>query len=75
MPQRNPALVIEDDKATADAIARVVTALGHEVTVALTLEEARAAGERDPPRLVLVDLGMPDGDGVEIVHELRKKGV
>jgi len=75
MSQGNPALVIEDDQATAEAIARVVTALGHDVTVALTLEEARAAASANRPRLVIVDLGMPDGDGVQIVHELRSDGV
>ena len=75
MSQGNPALVIEDDKATADAIARVVASLGHEVSVALTLAQAREAAAESLPRLVLVDLGMPDGDGVQIVHELREKGV
>jgi len=75
MTQGNSALVIEDDKATAEAIARVVASLGHEVGVALTLAEARESATRTLPRLVLVDLGMPDGDGVQIVHELRGRGV
>ena len=74
MIQANSALVIEDDQATANAIARVVTSLGHDVQVALTLEEAREKAASVPPGLVLVDLGMPDGDGVDIVHELRARG-
>ena len=72
--QTSTALVIEDDLATANAIARVVTSLGHGVEIALTLSEAREKTESFTPALVLVDLGMPDGDGVDIVHELRAKG-
>ena len=71
----NHALVIEDDRATADAIARVVASLGHEVSCAHSLAEAREAVERAAPELVLVDLGMPDGDGVDMVAELRGLGV
>ena len=71
----NHALVIEDDEATADAIARVVASFGHEVSRAHTIAEARAAVERAVPELVLVDLGMPDGDGVAMVAELRERGV
>ena len=75
MVRVNSALVIEDDEATANAVARVVASLGHEVRTALTLEQARAVAEESLPTLVLVDLGMPDGDGVQIVHELRGRGV
>jgi len=69
------ALIIEDDVATANAIGKVVSALGHTVTIANTLKEARSAAEKSLPGLVLVDLGMPDGDGVSIVAELREIGV
>jgi len=69
------ALVIEDDVATADAIGKVVSALGHTVTIAHTLKGARVAAEKSLPGLVLVDLGMPDGNGVSIVNELRQIGV
>ena len=75
MVQVNSALVIEDDEATANAIARVVASLGHEVRTASTLEQARAIADEMLPTLVMVDLGMPDGDGVQIVHELRGRGV
>jgi len=75
MVRVNSALVIEDDEATANAIAKVVASFGHEVSVALTLAEAREAARVSLPTLVLCDLGMPDGDGVQIVHELRGMGV
>lgn len=75
MTSGNNALVIEDDPATASAVARVVESLGHEVVCAHSLAEARAAVDVSVPALVLVDLGMPDGDGVGMVAELRQRGV
>ena len=75
MSHVNPALIVEDDKATAEAIARVAKSFGHEVQIALTLAEAREKAAETLPELVLVDLGMPDGDGVEIVRELHGRGV
>ena len=75
MTTGNNALVIEDDEATAAAIARVVASLGHEVSCAHSIAEAREAVGRVAPELVLVDLGMPDGDGVDMVGELREMGV
>ncbi len=75
MASGNNALVIEDDPATATAVARVVESLGHDVTCAHTLAEARKSVEASVPELVLVDLGMPDGDGVGMVAELRALGV
>ena len=75
MTTGNNALIIEDDAATADAIARVVTSLGHETVCAHSIAAAREAVERSVPELVMVDLGMPDGDGVAMVAELRERGV
>ena len=75
MSTGNHALVIEDDAPTAAAVARVVASLGHEVSTAHSIAEAREAVDRALPSLVLVDLGMPDGDGVAMVAELRERGV
>lgn len=71
----NIAIVIEDDIPTAQAIGKVVESLGFDVRLAHTLADARAQAESLLPTLVLVDLGMPDGDGVQMVTELRDCGV
>jgi DNA-binding NtrC family response regulator len=50
----------------------VLTRAGHEVVCAYTLAEARALCEQMRPRLVLLDLQLPDGDGLELLATLRK---
>ncbi len=71
----NSAIVIEDDVPTAQAIGKVVESMGFEVRLAHSLKEARELSATVLPALALVDLGMPDGDGVAMVRELREIGV
>jgi DNA-binding response OmpR family regulator len=48
---------------------------GRRVTVAHSVAEAIRAGEDDPPDLLLLDLALPDGDGLEVSRSLAKHGV
>jgi two-component system, OmpR family, KDP operon response regulator KdpE len=48
---------------------------GRRVTVAHSVAEAIKAGTSDPPDLLLLDLSLPDGDGLEVARSLRKRGV
>jgi CheY-like chemotaxis protein len=48
---------------------------GRRVTVAHSVAEAIEAGETDPPDLLLLDLSLPDGDGLEVARSLKKSGV
>jgi DNA-binding NtrC family response regulator len=50
----------------------VLTRAGHEVVCAYSLAEARAHCEKVRPRQVLLDLLLPDGDGLELLATLRK---
>jgi DNA-binding NtrC family response regulator len=50
----------------------VLARAGHGVACAFDLGEARAACARLRPRLVLLDLQLPDGDGLELLNELRR---
>jgi DNA-binding response OmpR family regulator len=69
MPQR--VLIVEDDLDTADGLSELVTLWGHEAAVAGSGAAARAAVAREPFDVVLLDLGLPDVDGVAIAAELR----
>jgi two-component system OmpR family response regulator len=48
---------------------------GRRVTVAHSVAEAIAAATSDPPDLVLLDLSLPDGDGLEVARSLKQRGV
>ena len=68
----NFAVVLEDDKTLAGALARVVRSLGYEVAIADTIAKARRrVGEREPA-IMLVDVNLPDGDGLEFMAELAE---
>jgi DNA-binding response OmpR family regulator len=64
-------LVIEDHPATLMFLADNLTADGHEVLEADCVEDARRLLETSFPDLAVVDLGLPDGDGLELLREVR----
>jgi two-component system OmpR family response regulator len=47
---------------------------GRRVTVAHSVAEGVAAGAADPPDLLLLDLTLPDGDGLEVARSLTQRG-
>ncbi|MHB8471621.1 MAG: sigma-54-dependent transcriptional regulator [Gammaproteobacteria bacterium] len=63
-------LLVDDDTAFITAAAELIRAEGFNVAVAASLAEARAAVQPDFFHLVLVDLILPDGSGLELVVEL-----
>jgi two-component system KDP operon response regulator KdpE len=67
-------LVVDDDRALGRALAINLSARSYEVDVALTGAEALAMAGRGLPDLVVLDLGLPDMDGVEVLRRLRGWG-
>lgn len=65
-------LVVEDDPATATFLADNLTADGYEVLVADTARDAVRLLERKYPDLALVDLGLPDADGLTLIDRVRQ---
>ena len=66
-------LVIEDDGATREVLARELSGAGYRVVEA---EDARTGLERFAarrPDLVLLDLGLPDRDGSEVIRAIRRE--
>jgi PAS domain S-box-containing protein len=68
-------LLVEDHTDTAEAMAELLRALGHEVTVAGSVAAGLAAVERLDGRLdlVLSDLGLPDGSGIDLMQEVHQR--
>jgi two-component system response regulator MprA len=64
-------LVVEDDEAIADVLRRSLRAEGHEVQSAGDGAEALTAAERFSPDLVVLDLGLPRLDGIEVLKRIR----
>jgi two-component system response regulator MprA len=64
-------LVVEDDAAIADVLRRMLRQEGHEVRSAEDGVEALELAESFIPDLVILDLGLPKLDGVEVCRRLR----
>jgi two-component system, OmpR family, KDP operon response regulator KdpE len=64
-------LVIDDDRQLLRALRITLTARGYEIAVAADGATGLAMASRTPPDLIVVDLGLPDMDGVSVVEALR----
>ncbi|MBI5882621.1 MAG: response regulator transcription factor [Elusimicrobia bacterium] len=65
-------LVVEDQPATLDLICDVLKEEGFEVQQAQSTAGARESIRRAAPELVILDRGLPDGDGLDFLKELRE---
>jgi DNA-binding response OmpR family regulator len=64
-------LVVDDDDGVLNFLRRVLTSEGFEVTLASSVADARTAITTGRPDLVVLDLGLADDDGLELLAELR----
>lgn len=65
-------LVVEDDREIRALMQSSLSVEGFEVQTAASLSEASAMLRHHPPDVIVLDLGLPDGDGVELVREVRR---
>ena len=68
-------LLVEDDAALAEGIGYALTTSGFQILHAPNASAARAMVHTTPPDLAIVDVGLPDGDGFQLVPELFAPGV
>ena len=61
-------LVVEDNRQTLTAIARLLQSVGHRVHTASTIDAALRALEVHPVDLMVCDIGLPDGSGWELLR-------
>jgi two-component system KDP operon response regulator KdpE len=64
-------LVVEDEAPIRRFLRATLSARGYVVDEVETLAAARLVCTGKPPELVLLDLGLPDGDGIDLVREVR----
>ena len=67
-------LVIDDDRSIRTLLGRALGRSGYATVAAGSVREALNAVAIDKPDLVLLDLGLPDGDGIEAIGSLRSAG-
>lgn len=65
-------LLIEDDIPLADGLARALRQAGYGVDAVMTAADACEALDRQPYGLAILDLGLPDLDGSEVVRHLAR---
>jgi len=67
-------LIVEDDEDIVDVLRRTLRAEGYEVRAGLDGESALGIASEFIPDLVVLDLGLPDMDGLDVCARLREDG-
>jgi PAS domain S-box-containing protein len=67
-------LLVEDHEDTARALRRMLENAGYDVTYASTLASARDLAGKRQFHLIISDLGLPDGSGLDLMEDLRQSG-
>jgi two-component system, OmpR family, response regulator len=73
VPPKPTVLVVEDDPATYGALRAILSHRGWHVAVAVTLAEAMRQLDVSPPDCVILDLMLPDGNGVALLRAIRQR--
>src|SRR5262245_52379540 len=65
-------LLVEDELPMRKFLRNFLIGAGYQLTEAATAEEGLAAAAENPPDLVILDLGLPDIDGQDLLVQLRE---
>jgi DNA-binding response OmpR family regulator len=68
---RERILIVEDDAVIGSELLKALSASGYEASLARTGRAGREDARTHPPDLILLDLGLPDIEGVELCRRLR----
>ncbi len=69
----NTILIIDDDLDICETMASLVTRLGHRCTAVRSLKEARRVINEEPHDVVFLDVGLPDGNGLELLPDINER--
>ncbi|MYL27398.1 MULTISPECIES: response regulator transcription factor [Halomonadaceae] len=68
-------LLVEDDSLLAESLERQLSAAGFSVDSIATASGASQLGRQEDYRVVVLDLGLPDGNGLDVLRKWRSHGV
>ncbi|MGS0729358.1 response regulator, partial [Shewanella sp. 0m-11] len=68
-------LVVEDDPILSHHLKVQLSELGNQVQVALTAKEGFYQATNYPIDVAIIDLGLPDQDGISLIQSLRDNGL
>lgn len=71
MAERPTVLLVDDEPQIVRALGISLKAMGYRIDTAATGEEALRRAAANPPDAVIVDLGLPGIDGVDVIYALR----
>ena len=66
-------MIIDDDKVMCDTLFDLVREIGHDATYALSINDGLEAIFSKPFDVVLLDVWMPDGNGLDIIPQIRER--
>lgn len=70
-----PVLVVEDDHTARELVTHVLANAGYEVSQVGSLAAAREELERSTPGLIVLDVGLGDGSGLDLARQVRAAGM
>jgi two-component system, OmpR family, response regulator RegX3 len=70
---RRTVLLVEDEESITVPLSEALAREGFDASVATTAAEALALARAAEPDLVLLDVGLPDGSGLDVCRELRRE--
>lgn len=71
--QTRTILVVDDNEIAADSLGRLLELRGHEVAIAYSGNEALAKAHELKPHIIILDIGLPDIDGYEVMRRLQEE--
>lgn len=72
MKIKDKVLIVEDEQSISNFISMILTANGFDTILARSAEEAMTIVSSHCPDLIVLDLGLPDKDGLEVIKSVRQ---
>jgi len=71
--QKTRILAIDDEASVCDMYQQALSALGYEVACASSAKQAKETLKKHKPDIIIMDIMMPDQDGISLTREIRSQ--